>query len=160
MKRKIVSMFLCMLLIGTILPPVAMAIEINTEKNNNSPPDAPTLSAPDTVSKNRKFLVKATSTDPDGDQIYYRFKVGEDDTPCSWRGPYYSGYQFRLNVRIIGYTGDLIVSFQAKDSHDAESEWSYVQVSYTKSRNLINSELLLRFFEKFMNLFPILKNLK
>ena len=110
----------------------------NIESKNfkyNSPPSDPVLTAPDSARKNTKFVIKAVSTDPDSDKIYYRFKIGQDSPPRSWNGPYYSGYQFRLNVRILRYIGDLVIGFQAKDSNNAESGWSYHTITYKKEKS-------------------------
>jgi hypothetical protein len=129
----------------------------NIKLSNNSPPTDPLLNAPESVIKNRKFVIKATSNDPDNDQIYYRFKIGEGSLPRSWDGPFNSGYQFKLNVRIIGYSGDLIIGFQAKDSYNAESDWSYHTITYSKVNKrtfayydiLVNFPLLSQLFQSF-----------
>jgi hypothetical protein len=137
MNRKI-GVIICMMLLLSMTFTVTNGQMIKKEKNeiikytNNSPPSNPLLTAPESIMKNRKFVIKATSNDPDNDQIYYRFKIGEDSSPRSWKGPYKSGYQFKLNVRIIGYSGDLIIGFQAKDTYNAESDWSYHTINYTK----------------------------
>ena len=137
MNRKI-SVIICIMLLLSMTFTVTTGQMVKNEKNkniiykNNSPPNDPLLTAPESILKNRKFVIKATSNDPENDQIYYRFKIGEDSPPRSWNGPYKSGYQFKLNVRIIGYSGDLIIGFQAKDTYNAESDWSYHTITYTK----------------------------
>ena len=140
MKRKI-GVLICMALVLSMT--FAVAAGQNVEKDdyattncrNNSPPSDPVLTGPDSVIKNRLFVIDAVSNDPEDDQIYYRFKIGEDSTPRSWNGPYNSGYEFNLRVRLIGYTGDLVIGFQAKDTYGAESDWSYHTITYTNARS-------------------------
>jgi len=148
MKRKIGILLCLMLLISmtfTISTGQKIIKDCNETKNSmeNSPPSDPVLTAPDTAKKNTIFVIKALSNDPDGDQIYYRFKIGEDSKPRAWKGPYYSGYQFILRIGILGYKGDLIIGFQAKDINGAESEWCYHTITYThvRSRTFVFSYL-------------------
>ena len=127
----------------------------NLSKNylENSPPSDPVLTGPNSARKNRIFVIKASSNDPDGDQIYYRFKVGEDGQPQSWKGPYKSGYQFNLRIGLLGYTGDLVIGFQAKDVNDAQSQWAYHTTTYTNARSRFFA------FEHLLSLFPKLSQI-
>jgi len=155
MKRKI-GILICIMLVISMTFAVTSGQNIKNGKNEvancleNSPPSDPVLTAPDSARKNTIFIIKALSNDPEGDKIYYRFKVGEDSQPRSWDGPFYSGYQFVLRIGLLGYTGDLVIGFQAKDSNGAESDWSYHTTTYTnsKSRSLA--------FNNIFRLFPIL----
>ena len=141
MNKKVVCILVCMLLLSMTFSIVTAQKTTKEDENqginvlNNSPPSNPELTGPDSAILNSKFVIKAVSNDPDGDQIYYRFKIGEDSPPRSWNGPYTSGYQFKLNVRLIGYTGDLIIGFQAKDENNAESDWTYHTVTYKNAKS-------------------------
>jgi len=158
MKKKI-GVLICMMLLLSMTFSVVNGKNINKDNSEitnyleNSPPSNPVLTAPDSATKNSKFVIKATSTDPEGDQIYYRFKIEEDSPPRSWKGPYNSGYQFKLNVRLIGYSGDLIIGFQAKDSNNAESEWSYHTITYSRERPRTFA------FEHLLRSFPLLSQI-
>ena len=155
MKEKLGILLIIMLFSSIITISVSGQTIITKEHNNdildNSPPNDPIIDAPDTVIKNRAFKMKFTTTDPDGDNIYYRYKLGEEGIPTPWGIPIPSGYTLIVRIRIIGYVGDLTVGCQAKDEHDAESGWSYHTITFTKvkSSSLVKSYplcLLLRLF--------------
>ena len=124
---------------------------------DNSPPTDPVITCPDTVRKNRMFRAKAVSTDPDGNQIYYRFKLGETGTPTPWGGPYPSGVQYQVDIKVEGYAGTLPIIFQAKDEHDAESGWSYHTITFTKAKSKPIISPVLNFLQQHPHLFPLLR---
>lgn len=158
MKRKIISMFLCIVLIGTILPYAAMATKIDTENNtinNNSPPDAPTITAPEQVKGGRAFNVKVVTTDPEGDDVYYRFEI--NGAYHNWNGPFPSGTEHDQKMSVIVPPGTYTLGAQAKDIYDAESEWSYLEISVSKSKNRAITWQFLSFLENYPGLFSLLK---
>jgi hypothetical protein len=146
---KKIGLVICLMLMFSMTSSIVIGQGQNIDKKTiiiyeNNPPSTPKISAPDTAIKNRIFLTKTISTDPDGDKIFYRFKIGEDGTPHSWDGPFYSGYEFKFRIGILGYTGDLIFGFQSKDEHGAQSDWSYHTTTYINSRdyNIIGNSFL------------------
>jgi hypothetical protein len=83
-------------------------------------PAAPTGVARGTTQTNYNFT--ASTTDPDGDQLYYKFSFG-DGTYSPWLGPYPSG----ANVTVAhNWTklGTYNVQVRARDTHDQQSAWS------------------------------------
>lgn len=149
MKKKI-GTIICFMLLLSITTSVVSGQVIEEEnkfiklKSKNTPPNNPIISAPDEVIKNRVFILKFISTDPDGDKIFYRIKMGEAGTPSNWIGPFESGFEEKLRVRIMFYTGDLIFGVQAKDEHGATSDWSYHTITYlnTRSQNIFGNTFL------------------
>ena len=152
MNKKIVGIFVCILLLSMAYSVVAEQKMINEYDKDeyqginvigNSPPTDPIITCPDVVRKNNIFFVKAVSTDPDNDQIFYRIKVGDDSNPSQWIGPRDSGQGYITGMGIFQYTGDITIGFQAKDEYDAESDWSYHTVNLTKVKSkLIISPLI------------------
>ncbi|MEA2054152.1 MAG: PKD domain-containing protein [Candidatus Thermoplasmatota archaeon] len=68
------------------------------------------------------YTYSTSTTDPDGDNIYYLFDWG-DGTDSGWRGPYSSGstgYAYHL----WNTPGTYQVKAKAKDEHGAVSSWS------------------------------------
>lgn len=65
---------------------------------------------------------KSSTTDPEGDSIFYMFDWG-DSNNSGWLGPYVSG-QTVESVYIWNNIGDYEVKVIAKDFNDVESEWS------------------------------------
>ena len=157
MKRKIISMFLCILIIGTITPYAVIASKIGTEKdtiNNNSPPNEPTITAPEKVQKGKWFEVKFYTTDPDDDDIYYRYRLDIDNKPSIWYGPFPSGTERNNLVNVIPVT-TITIQAQAKDVHGAESDWSSVNIPVCRSKVIIWG--FLRFLEAYPNISSLLK---
>ena len=152
MNKKIFGILICTLLLSmTYSVATAQKMIKEYEKDEfqginvigNSPPTDPIITCPDVVRKNMIFLVKAVSTDPDDDQIFYRIKVGDDSNPSQWIGPRDSGQGYLTGMGIFQYTGDITIGFQAKDEYDAESDWSYHTVNLTKVKSkLIISPLI------------------
>jgi len=101
------------------------------EDNNNSiplwhsdnPPEKPSRPSGQTLGKKgEEYTYTSSTTDPDGDQIYYWFDWG-DGTNSGWVGPYNSGQTGSAN-HIWGKTGKYEIKVKAKDIYGAESEWS------------------------------------
>ena len=162
MKERIFSIFLTILLITTIAPiavsapRINSAIGINNIIRNNSPPDPPSITVPDTITVGKWFKIKAIITDPDGGNVYIRFNASIlPDLPAFWWGPIPSGITYVGWVKYRGPLGTYTIGVQAKDVHDAESEWTYVQFNVTKIKT-INTPFL-NFLQQNLNLFSLLR---
>ena len=158
MKRKIISMFLCILIIGTITPYAVIASKIGTEKdaiNNNSPPNEPTIIAPEKVKRGETFNIKVFTIDPDGDDVYYRVKISESYN--EWKGPFPSGVEQDQKLNFLVPVGTYELGVQAKDVHGAESDWSSVNIPVCRSKVITWG--FLKFLETYPNIFPFLKTL-
>jgi hypothetical protein len=159
MRRKIICIFLSMLLIGTIISYTAVAKE---EKNNikeNLPPNAPTVMAPEIVKQGKFFDVNVVTTDPEDDDVYYKFDINGHD--FGWRGPFPSGVEhIEKNLKLVAPAGSYTLGVKAMDIHEAESEWTYVEIN-VKARNkgieAINTQLFIKFLENHPNMFPLLR---
>jgi hypothetical protein len=160
MKEKIFNLFLCLLLIISIIP-ITAAFKINSPHEtintiDNSPPNKPIIIIPDTITAGKWFKIEAFITDPDGDDIYVRFDAPIfPGLPAFWWGPIPSGIIYKSFVKYIGPLGTYTIGVQAKDIHDAESEWTYVQFNVTKNKS-INSSFL-QFCYNHLELFPIFR---
>jgi len=152
MKKKIVGILVCMLLVITI-----NLIAVSAQKMNvitdNSPPSNPIVTIPEKVIRGKLFTVEAVSTDPDGDDVYYR----DEFMGCAgrWIGPYPSGQKYSYKIFLTVFPGTYTLGVQAKDINEAESEWTYVQINVTKNK-AINTPFL-NFLQQYPNLFPILR---
>ena len=161
MNKKITCILVCILFLSmTFSLTSAQKMKKDYQKCDNSnivlennPPTDPSIICPDTVKKNRMFLVRARSVDPDGDEIYYRLKVGESK-PSQWIGPRASGVEYATGMGIFEYVGEIIIGFQAKDKWGLSSGWSNHTVNIIKGKS-INSPFLIM-LNRHPNLFPIL----
>jgi len=102
---------------------------------------------------NDELIFSSSTTDPDGDQIYYNWYWG-DDTYSGWIGPFNSGDIIETN-HTWDKKGVYKVKIKAKDFYGAESDWSDpLSVIIPRTRTSY-SLLLLRFLEWF----PLLKRI-
>jgi len=113
--------------------------------NKPSRPDGPASG------RTRQSLIyTTTSTDPNGDQIYYWFDWG-DGSNSGWVGPYNSGEEASESHRWSA-EGDYEIKVKAKDTGDNESPWSdSLSVSLPRSRTPFLN-LIQRLLER-LNLF-------
>ena len=121
----------------------------------NQPPNKPTLTGPPSGKSGTQYTYESDATDPEQDQIYYWFDWG-DGTNSDWLGPYNSGAT--VSAKHMWNKGTYEIKVKAKDSHDAESEWSDpLSISMPKNKAIDINSLFLRFLENYPNLFPILR---
>jgi len=89
----------------------------------SEPPEAPRIpDGPDDGVTDVEYTFSTNTTDPEGDQIYYKFDWGNGEK-SEWIGPYNSG-----DIGSASYIwqegGDYEVRAKAKDIHNKESNWS------------------------------------
>ncbi len=96
----------------------------NFTLRGNVPPDDPILDPnnPNSGIKPNSYTFKASTVDPDGDNVHYWFDWG-DGTNSDWLGPFASGDNCSAD-HIWNECGAYNVKVKAKDKFDAESDWS------------------------------------
>ena len=119
----------------------------------NFPPKTPKMNGPSEVAVNEEVTITVYASDPDGDQVYFQMDWG--DSPIIWDGPYDSGEVVEYK-HTFTEPGEFKISVKAKDTHDAESDWT--EMNLVVPRNKLRSNILLyNFLERFSDLFPILR---
>jgi hypothetical protein len=122
----------------------------------NDPPNKP---AKPSGQINGKIGVEYTystfTTDPDGDQLYYKWCWGTDPNSgycmySNWIGPYESGETINT-LHAWGYRGSYSIQVRAKDVYGVISEWSDpLSVSMPVNYQSIKSQpLLLKLLQRF-----------
>jgi hypothetical protein len=123
--------------------------------NKPVPPSGPASGKINTV-----YTYNTSTTDPDGDHVYYLFNWG-DGTYSSWLGPYVSGDT--IESRNTWTTqGSYEIRVKAKDTLGFESEWSDplpITMPYLKTRNPFSIFLFEQLMERFPFLWSIIKKL-
>jgi hypothetical protein len=115
------------------------------------------LTGPQSGDINTDYTYTTSSSDPDGDQIYYVFYWGDNTT--SEVGPYTSGETGSATHKWTE-KGDYIIKVKARDSSGLESEWSdSLPITMPCSYNKPLQQFLEKLFERFPNAFPILRQL-
>ena len=114
--------------------------------NKPSKPSGPTSGKPDET-----FEYSSSTTDNEGDQIYYLFNWG-DGTDSGWLGPKNSGETCKASHKWTSQ-GSFEVKVKAKDTEEHVSVWSdSLTVSISKSRS--TRSYLTRFLENLIEKFP------
>ncbi len=91
--------------------------------NPSEPPETPSIpNGPDTWIENVEATFSTSTTDPDGDSIYYLFDWGDGEI-SDWLGPFASGQSVNAN-HAWSELGDFEVKVMAKDTYNSQSDWS------------------------------------
>ena len=98
-------------------------------------PSSPKISGQSKGEPGKVYEFSFSSTDyfPEGDQIYYFVEWG-DGTDSGWQGPYNNGEELTLS-HMWTQSDSYIIKAKAKDSFDAESDWSTLSISMPKSKS-------------------------
>ena len=91
-------------------------------QQQNLPPNAPTISGPDSAQVNESVTFTASATDPDGDNVAIRFDWG-DGNISSWSSYVSSGQSVSMSHTYTN-AGTYYVKAQARDVNGALSGWS------------------------------------
>jgi hypothetical protein len=124
---------------------------------DNNPPEKPDAPTGATFCKvGISYSYSASTTDPDGDRIYYMFDW-DDRTNSEWTGPYNTEQKISMS-HIWNVKGTYQIKVKAKDEHGEESEWSD-PLPITMPKNKVINTPFLRFLDSHSHMFPLLKYL-
>jgi len=131
-------------------------LAISEESQKPSTPARP--NGPTDGETYEEYTYTTTSTDPDGDVLYYLFDWG-DGTYSGWIGPYTSGNT--ISVTNTWFTeGTYEIKVKAKDIHGKQSEWSEsLTISMPRNKAINHHKILEKIWERFPNIFPLLKQI-
>ena len=109
---------------------------------------------------NRTYTFFSSNVDPDGDNLFYKFRWG-DGSYSDWLGPYSSGGKIWANHE-WSKPERYLIGVISKDSHGTLSKWSdFVYFSayehFSDYKQLSNS-LLFRFLENTLDHLPFLQH--
>jgi hypothetical protein len=101
-----------------------------------------------------EYTYSSTTTDPEGDDIYYLFDWGDGET-SGWIGPYPS--DATVEATHAWDEGDYQIRVKAKDEHGALSEWSDpLSISMPKNKQLPNQRGFLEWYPGVLRVIEIL----
>ncbi len=117
---------------------------VNNEKAPNQAPSIPTIEGPTSGRRGREYEYTFSSTDPEGDDVYYWILWFEGCPGVSWDGPYESGETI---IKSFSWEeeGTFTIQVKAKDEFDAESDWATLEISMPKSKYLDLFEMLFEY---------------
>jgi hypothetical protein len=126
-------------------------------KNDNQPPNTPTITGPAKGKIKVAIDYNFTTTDPDEEDLYYFIEWG-DGTNSGWIGPYASGIVITKS-HTWSIKGDYSIKVKAIDTSGAESGWEELTVTMPFSYDLPMQWFCKMLFERFPHAFPILRYL-
>jgi hypothetical protein len=121
----------------------------------NEPPEKPQITGPTSGKNGQSYDYTFITSDTDADQVYYTIEWG-DGQNNTWIGPYTSGQPVTI-PHTWAEKGTYTVKAKAKDTHDAESNWTTLDVTMPYSYDIPLKFFWERFFIKFPNAFAILR---
>jgi len=131
-----------------------LIVKTNSEGYSNQNPNKPvTPNGPSSGKPRIEYSYTSSSTDMDGNQLYYLFDWG-DETNSGWLGPFDSGEECQAS-HSWDQRDEYNIRVKARDIHGGESNWSD-PLSVSMPKNKIFS-IFLQLFEKSNWIFPFIK---
>ena len=150
MKKRIVSIFFCMMLMIPVLSVTVIA---------NGAPETPTIDGPTSGKPGVTYDYTFMSVDPDGDDVFYMVSWGccGPGQDFHEEGPFESGVETIIKK---GYSdeGTYVISAYAKDMGGAESDIATLEVVMPRNHQIF-SMFFMRLLERFPYALPILRHL-
>lgn len=115
---------------------------------DNNPPNTPDIQGPSNGKVGTIYDYKFSSSDPDGDNVYYYIQWG-DGSIEEWIGPYSSGEQISIS-HTWTRQGNFTIKAKVKDANNGVSNWGFLEVSMPKNRQMMQWII-----EVIRNCFPI-----
>jgi len=135
-----------------------LQIDISVTNIENSPPGTPTITGTTSGRSGSTYDYKVSTTDPDGDDVYYWIEWFESCPGVSWQGPYASGEEVTFS-NTWGDEGTFNIKVKAKDELGAESDWAELEISMPKIKTFNQiPRILVWLFERFPSLQPYFSN--
>jgi len=129
---------------------------VDVERLSN-PPDAPEITGKTNGNKGTEYDYSFTSTDPDGDDIAKYIVNWGDDGDETITGPFASGAPATAS-HTWDEAGTYTINATAIDDNGAQSDPGTLEVTMPRNK-AFNFNLLEQLFERFPNLFPVLRYL-
>lgn len=156
--RKIIGIIILTLLIASTLNSVGMNNTIKNEINlisNPESPNPPIITGPKDGKLHIKYTYEIVSEDPQCDNISYT--VICSDSPSVYRTDFCcSGYILLYNHSWDDFyqtEPPYIIQAKATDCKGFESEWSYIEISIPRNKNIYDfNDFVLRLIQLFPNL--------
>jgi hypothetical protein len=122
----------------------------------NQPPSAPDISGKANGNTGTEYEYTFNAIDPDDDNVKYIINWGDGDTDTTSLNP--SGTDVKVK-HTWDEQGNYIISVKAEDSNGLKGPESTLEITMPKNKAIFNFYILNWIFERFSNIFPILKYL-
>ncbi len=128
-----------------------------TYGRDNLPPEAPSITGETNGKKGTEYEYTFNATDPDGDPVMYFIDWGDNNT--EWTEYCDSGKETTLK-HTWSEKGDYTITAKAQDIYGAEGPEGTLEVTMPRNKAFnFNYNLLEHLFDRFPNMFPVLRYL-
>jgi hypothetical protein len=124
---------------------------------DNTPPNTPTITGPTDIRPNKAYDYTLNGTDDFNQDLWYDIDW-DDGNGVAGLGPYHSGEAVVMS-HTWNYKGSFTIRIRTTDPFGAQSEWATIQVVAPTDFQFSPHGFLQHLFERFPNLFPILRHL-
>jgi hypothetical protein len=125
--------------------------ELASSHAQNSPPDTPKISGPNSGKINEEYNYIIVTTEPENNDVSYYIDWG-DGSINDWTMMKSSGEEYNVS-HIWNEEGRYIVKVKAKDIYEYESDWASTEVNMPKNKVIFS-----QIFEQLLSKFFFLKN--
>jgi PKD domain-containing protein len=101
------------------------------------------------------ICIYSIAFDRERDDLYYLFDWG-DGSSTNWLGPYSSEYTVSIDHMWVN-DGEYLIKIKAKDEKGLESEWTTLEVTMPKGKNL--NYTFRTFFSNYPMIYQLLCNI-
>ena len=122
----------------------------------NNPPETPIITGPSSGNAGKAYTYTFSSTDPDGDDVYYCVNWS-DDTGEVCIGPFASGEEV-TTTHTWPEQGTYVINVKARDIYEAESNWGTLTVTMPYSYKISLMLFWMKILERSSPVFPLLKH--
>jgi hypothetical protein len=144
-----------MTLIYIIPPDYQFSVFTITYSHMNNPPTTPTIVGPASGKVGKELTFTFHAYDPDGDDIRYFIKWGDNNTEWTKYFPSCTNVTIKHTWDKMG---DYVISAKAEDIHGAESPWGSLEITMPKTKQLaFNYNMVSWLFKRLPNAFSILR---
>ena len=130
--------------------------DTTTATLSSNPPETPTITGETEGPAGEEQTFTVSTTDPDGDDVYYWIEWFEDCPGVEWQGPYSSGEDVAFN-HTYDEQGEYTIRVKSKDIYDEESDWG--TLVFTAPKTKIFNFRIIDLLRDIISNFPILEKL-
>jgi PKD repeat protein len=122
----------------------------------SNPPETPTITGETEGRAGEEQTFTVSTTDPDGDEVYYWIEWFEGCPGVEWQGSYSSGEDVAFN-HTYDEQGEYTIRVKSKDIYDEESDWG--TLVFTAPKTKIFNFRIIDLLRELISHFPILEKL-
>ena len=123
--------------------------------HENLPPEPPTITGETQGKTGEKYNYAIVSQDPENDEVHYYVDWGDNITE-GWFGPYPAGETITI-THTWDDDGTYTVKVKAKDTSDAESDWTTLDV--TMPVNIHFNHPIIELIQQIIHNYPLLQKI-